>query len=85
MMYDATEIHYAQPKRFYAVTAISTRTGGFEAEVDPVLLRPHFTPTRSLSISSPLAHAWAASSATDLSLKLTKAHLIMAELISFTV
>jgi hypothetical protein len=38
-------------------------------------LRPHFTATRSPSISSPFAHACAAVSATARSLKFMKAHL----------
>jgi hypothetical protein len=43
-------------KGLYAVTATSVGRGAVEESFD-ALLRPHFTLTLSLSISSPLAHA----------------------------
>lgn len=48
---------YPKNKGLYAVTAVSVGGGAVEKGLGPALLRPHFTVTLSLSISSPLAHA----------------------------
>jgi hypothetical protein len=58
-----------------ATAAVDEPPAAFPAVAFAFLLRPHLTPTRSPSISSPLAQACAACSAEARSLKLTNAHL----------
>lgn len=73
---DSTTQRNEQTTFYDATTAVAgDPAAAFAPLAFAFLLRPHFTLARSPSMSSPFAHASAARSADERSLKLTNAHL----------